>query len=117
MVEPLEFFVQGSSLEPYNVRIRRVGERILATCTCKAGIMRQLCKHRIRILQGDSQGLVSGNLEQVLNMPSFLEGTVVLNAIRQIARLEEEVEEAKRILARAKEALAKSFYESASLIV
>ena len=63
-------------------------------------------------MQGDSQGLVSGNLEEVRNMPSFLEGTIVLTAIHEIARLEEQVEEAKRALVRAKESLAKSFYDS-----
>jgi hypothetical protein len=109
MVEPLEFFVQGSSSEPYSVRIIKLGERVLATCTCKAGIMRQLCKHRIRIMQGDSQGVISGNLQEIRNMPSFLEGTIVPAAIQEIARLEREAEETKRAVARAKESLAKSF--------
>jgi hypothetical protein len=109
MVEPLEFFVQGSSSEPYAVRILKIGERVFATCTCMAGVMRQLCKHRIRIMQGDSQGVISGNLEEVRKMPSLLEGTIVPAAIREIDRLEEEVEEAKRALLRAKESLAKSF--------
>ena len=84
MVEPLEFFVQGSPSKPYSVRILRLGERVLATCTSQAGIMRQLCKHRIRTMRGDSEGVVSGNLEEVRDMPSFLEGTIFR---QQFARL------------------------------
>lgn len=57
-------------------------------------------------MQGDSQGVISGNLEEVRKMPSLLEGTIVPAAIREIDRLEEE---AKRALLRAKESLAKSF--------
>jgi hypothetical protein len=63
-------------------------------------------------MQGDSERVVSGNFEEVRNMPSFLEGTIVPGAIREIARLEDEVQEAKCALALAKESLAESFYDS-----
>jgi hypothetical protein len=63
-------------------------------------------------MRGDSEGVVSGNLEEVRDMPSFLEGTIVPAAIREIARLGDEVQEAKSALALAKESLAESFYDS-----
>jgi len=63
-------------------------------------------------MQGDSQGVISGNLLEVHNMPSFLQGTIVPAAIQEIARLEREVEEAKRAVTREKESLAKSLSDS-----
>jgi uncharacterized Zn finger protein len=108
MLEPLVFLVQGSSSEPYTVHILRAGARVVATCNCPAGAMGQMCKHRIRIMQGDCQNVVSENLEQVRKMPSYLEGTIIPAAFQEIARLEKELEKAKRSLAQAKDLLAKS---------
>ncbi|PWT77808.1 MAG: hypothetical protein C5B58_16235 [Acidobacteria bacterium] len=68
----------------------------------------QLCKHRVRIMQGDPEGVVSKNLEEVHNMPFFLTGSIVPEALKEIARLEKDAEEAKRAVMRAKQFLADS---------
>lgn len=36
----------------YLVSVERQGDRVLASCTCKAGDFGQLCKHQIGILSG-----------------------------------------------------------------
>jgi hypothetical protein len=58
------------------------------------------------LMQGDLEGVVSENLEEVRNMPFFLAGTVVPKAFEVIALLEKEAEEAKRAVTRVKQSLA-----------
>lgn len=45
--------VQGSSDEPYEVEFNREGDVVVGSCTCKAGLFGQLCKHRVLLLSGD----------------------------------------------------------------
>jgi hypothetical protein len=106
--EPTDFFVQGSAPHPYQVRVMKIQNRLLATCTCQAGVYGQLCKHVTRIINGDTQGVISGNLEEVRNMPAFIEDTVVPGLFQEIKRMEREAESAKLALKKAKNELADS---------
>lgn len=45
--------IQGSSDEPYEVVFEREGEVLIGSCTCKAGLFGQICKHRLLLLSGD----------------------------------------------------------------
>jgi uncharacterized Zn finger protein len=49
----------GSSV--YVVSVERQGDKVLASCTCKAGEFGQLCKHQIGILSGQDDLLASSN--------------------------------------------------------
>ena len=44
---------KSSSGEPYSVQFELEEEKLKVHCTCKAGIMRTDCKHRISLLKGD----------------------------------------------------------------
>ena len=43
----------------YAVSVERQGDKVLASCTCKAGEFGQLCKHQIGILSGQNDLLAS----------------------------------------------------------
>ena len=101
------FLVQGSSPEPYKLLFRRGAANLTARCNCQAGISGMACKHRIRILHGDPEGVVSPNVDQVPLVASWLSGSdveIVLNELQAaVARLEQaklEVSAFKKALAR-----------------
>ena len=57
----LEFLVQGSDPTPYKVTFTIDQGDTKATCTCKAGLIGILCKHRLSLLDGEKGALVSDN--------------------------------------------------------
>ena len=50
--ERMQFLVQGSSAEPYEVTFVQAGKELSASCTCQAGQNGLHCKHRLNILEG-----------------------------------------------------------------
>jgi uncharacterized Zn finger protein len=104
----IAFLVQGSAAEPYEVVFRRRDARNLsAYCTCPAGENGMYCKHRIRILQGMIEGVVSQNVSDVKKVVSWLTGTDVEEALRSVLALEKQAEQIKAALSAAKHSLAR----------
>lgn len=108
-MERLEFFVQGSSSEPYQVVIEKNGVKLNGFCTCAAGSNAQSCKHVMRILSGSSEGIVSGE-DRVALAASWLVGTAVESALNEVASVERKLEAAKVALSQAKKNLAKTLH-------
>jgi uncharacterized FAD-dependent dehydrogenase len=105
--DTLEFLVQGSVAEPYVISFRRRDvKNISAYCTCPAGESGMSCKHRIRILRGLSEGIVSPNTADVSTVAGWLAGSDVETALQTIDGLEKETERLKKALSGAKKALA-----------
>jgi|GEM_PF-7032665 uncharacterized Zn finger protein len=67
----IELTAKSSSGGTYQVTFAMEGERVSARCTCKAGIMGNLCKHRIALLAGDAR--ILANPEQVTDMQRVAE--------------------------------------------
>jgi hypothetical protein len=109
MEEELVFYVQGSATEPYKVTFRRKGNNISAQCTCQAGENGLHCKHRVGILGGSRDGIVSGNEEEVKVVMSWLPGTIIEAAIKAFVEADRQCEESKRALSAAKKRLAIAF--------
>jgi hypothetical protein len=65
------------------------------------------CKHRIRILQGLIEGIVSKNTSDVEKVVAWLAGTDVEEALRTVCALEKEFERAKTALSAAKHVLSR----------
>lgn len=108
-METITFNVQGSSPEPYEVTfVLRSDRNFSAYCSCPAGENGQYCKHRFSILEGTTKGIVSGNLEQVSVVKSWLTGTDVESAISKMRHLETEAEKIKKALTAAKKEVAKA---------
>ena len=106
----IKFLVQGSEEEPYEVIFDKKEGSITATCSCPAGVKGfrgECCKHRTRILRGDSDGIVSANTEDVKIVQGWIVGSDIEIAVQQLSEGEAELERAKRKVAAAKKALAK----------
>jgi len=107
----MEFIVQGSEIEPYQVTLERSGANFNAYCTCAAGANGQYCKQRFRILSGNPEGLVDPDLEKLRLAVDWLAGTAVEAAIDNLAKAEDNLEVAKKTLAKAKKSLAQAMRE------
>lgn len=105
-METIKFKVQGSATEPYVTTFSRAGVKLAAHCSCPAGKVGQLCKHRLNILQGNSIGIVSGNACDVQTVLFWIKGTDVEDALRQLQHAENEFNEAKKQFDAAKKRLA-----------
>lgn len=101
------FLVQGSASEPYNVVFRKDGVNFTARCSCPAGDVGQCCKHRLKIIVGDPDGIVSGNLSDVSAVQNWIAGTDVEQALRDLQDAERKLEEAKQLVSTKKKQLAK----------
>ncbi len=105
------FSVRGSTPDPYTVTITKSGDNITARCTCPAFRNGLHCKHRVRILAGSAEGIVSGNQDQVEVVRSWLPGSDVEKALAELTEAERshattKGEEVKRALGLAKVRLA-----------
>ncbi|MEZ5850389.1 MAG: hypothetical protein R3D68_07045 [Hyphomicrobiaceae bacterium] len=103
----LDFVVRGSSGNDYSVTFARAGNNLTATCTCPAGQAGTHCKHRLDILGGIIDGIVSGNESDVGAITEMLAGTDVETALRELNDAVENEKSAKAIVSRAKKKLAR----------
>jgi len=110
-MESIEFLVQGSAPKPYEVSFSKEGNNLTAHCTCPAGQVGQYCKHRFRILEGKTQGIVSGNESEAQIIKSWLVGTDVESAMIEVKKAESRLEEAKKELSGYKKKLAHSLMD------
>ncbi len=98
----LLFLVQGSAEEPYKTTFKKSESNLTAHCTCPAGQVGQYCKHRFGILKGEVKGIVSGNETDVPTVQSWLPGTDVETALREVEEAEivydREVKKLKKVL-------------------
>lgn len=112
-MQEFAFDVQGSSPSPYRVRFVSEGGQLLGTCTCPAGEIGQMCKHRSAILAGDITAVVAG-ADGVPAVVRLLSGTPLEAAIQAVAAADGEVARAKSALAAAKKQLARVISPGAS---
>ena len=107
-MDRMEFFVQGSEIEPYHVIIEKTGNNLNAYCTCAAGSNGQYCKHRFRILSGNPEAIISPDYVALRQAVDWLAGTDVEAALSTLASAEDSYEKAKRELSLAKKVLAQA---------
>ena len=107
-MDSIIFFVQGSAPDPYKVTFSKEGNNLTAFCTCPAGENGQYCKHRFRILAGDPTAITSGNLEEVKTVASWLAGTDVEGALKQVKDAELLLRKAEKELSKFKKNLARA---------
>jgi len=106
--EEIIFRVQGSAPEPYVVVFKKAGNSLMASCTCAAGEMGQICKHRIGILEGSAEGIVSANQAAVKRIGELLGGTSLEAALSEVRKAEDHLQTAKKELTIAKKKLSQS---------
>jgi len=93
--------VQGSSEEPYTVTVIQLPGALHMNCTCQAGQLMQLCKHRLAILDGDLSAIVSG-ADQLVEFAAMVAGTETKQLHEALLQSERALEQAKRDLTLAK---------------
>lgn len=109
-MEIIKFLIQGSAPEPYELSFKKSGNNIIALCTCPAATNGQHCKHRLSIFSGSSNGIVSGNENQVALVQSWLPGSDIELLLNQLEEAVSAFEKAKNNLATLKKRLARAMY-------
>lgn len=71
----ISFLVQGSSSEPYEIEFVKSEDKLNAYCNCPAGEQGKHCKHRINILSGSEEGIVSNNIDEINTVQKWLANT------------------------------------------
>jgi uncharacterized Zn finger protein len=107
-MEELVFLVQGSSADPYEVTFIKDGTSLTAICTCPAGTYGNFCKHRISILEGNTQTISSDNADQAATVVGWLPGTDVDAALAEMREAEKIANPDKKDLNAAKRKLARA---------
>lgn len=104
-MDRFEFLVRGEAAEPYRVSFRREGRNLSAHCTCPEGQGGKYCDHRINILRGSIESVVSENAADAATVASWLKGTDVDAALQSVIRLEKEARRINQALGEAKQTL------------
>ncbi len=107
-MEELVFLVQGSTTDPYEVTFIKDGASLTALCTCLAGTYGNFCKHRISILDGNTNAISSDNADQAVTVVGWLPGTDVEAALSEMREAEKIADPDKKVLNAAKRKLARA---------
>ena len=107
-MEELVFLVQGSTTDPYEVTFIKDGASLTALCTCPAGTYGNFCKHRISILDGNTNAISSDNADQAVTVVGWLPGTDVEAALSEMREAEEIADPDKKVLNTEKRKLARA---------
>lgn len=110
-MKKIQFYVQGSAAEPYEVTFIKGSRKLTALCTCKAGSYGNVCKHRISILEGQRQAIVAGEESDVITVGEWLAGTDVERALLNVQEAQNRVSDAQAALKAAKKLLAASMLD------
>ena len=102
----INFMVKGSAEDPYEVTFLKSDDNLLVFCTCPAGENRRHCKHRVAIMNGSSNNIVSDNRDEVATVQSWMIGTEVETALRELKNAENGGD--AKVLAAAKSKLARA---------
>lgn len=94
-MKKIVFLVQGSAATPYRLTFTKDNNNMNAFCTCPAGDNGQYCKHRLNILNGLSNNIVSNNKEEVHTIQELLKDTDLEKALFDFYKAEKEFESAK----------------------
>ena len=105
----LEFLVKGSAKEPYEVIFIKDGENLTAICTCPAGTYGNVCKHRVSIIAGNAESVVSDNAADVETIVAWVVGTDVEAALKELRDAETAGTGSTDVLKTAKANLARAF--------
>ena len=110
-IKKIKFKVQGSAFDPYITTFELRGKNLIAHCTCPAGEYGQYCKHRLNILRGNNDNIVSRNKNEVQIIVSWLPGTDVDIALNEMNEAQRNYEYAINQLKKVKKKFAKSLMD------
>lgn len=102
------FMVKGSEDNVYEVLFERVGDSLSVGCTCRAGSLKQMCKHKLQLLSGEYGSLIGDDLKFMEeSLSEMIRGTDIELEVRSysklsmaVANLESDFKKAKKKLSR-----------------
>ena len=87
----------SSSGKPYDVVFSFDNGKLSVTCTCKAGTMNTLCKHRIAFLRGDATMLFDPTqADQLATIITWVEKTEIQTLLSELNQAEDLVLSAQK---------------------
>lgn len=111
-MQSIRFYVQGRSIKPHIVEFTLEGRNLNAHCDCMAGLKGQYCSHRLNILNGIKEGIVSKNAHEVDTVVEWMHDSDIEDALNRFKLIHSEIEfEMQRLhakLAAAKDEIAKA---------
>ena len=103
-----EILSKSSSGNPYTVRFYLREDSISAFCSCPAGDNRKLCKHVIRIMNGDDSILFDPTQKHLLaRIVSHLENTDIPFLVSQLIKSQILLENAEKNVKKTRKTLEK----------
>ncbi len=108
MADELNFFVEGSKGDTYQVTVIRDEKgNLTVTCNCTAGRFGKFCKHKWNVLRGEAE-LISDNFEDMETVNSWMfksdhlreQFLTTAKAIKAVRKAEEEMIEQKKTFAK-----------------
>lgn len=107
-MKEINFQVQGSASEPYNIKISLDGDKLKCICDCPAGSKGIHCKHWMSIFEGKKQKYINLDDSQIEEIRSWLPGSDLEYAWNELEEIKVQEEQIKKELAkRKKEVLSK----------
>lgn len=104
----IEILSKSSSRNPYTVRFYIEENEISAFCSCPAGENRKLCKHVMRIINGDDSILYDSSQKTILDeICSHLQRTSIPSLLSELRESEIFLKKAQKDAKKAKKALEK----------
>ena len=105
---PIEILSISPSGDPYTVKFYIEENTISAFCSCPAGDHRKLCKHVMRMINGDVSTLYDISQKAILNeICSHLQKTTIPSLLSELSESETLLKKAQRNVRNAKENLEK----------
>ncbi|GHV79157.1 hypothetical protein AGMMS49944_09480 [Spirochaetia bacterium] len=86
--------VQGSSPEPYIIKIDL--DNFTISCTCTAAEHGLPCKHRIKILSGENPGIIQGDISLLPKLAQWANGTNIFDIIQTYETAKNELKNAHK---------------------
>ena len=88
---------KSSSGGSYDVSFRHEGGLLFVSCTCKASIYGNLCKHKARLLNGDESILYDrGDAPALREVQKWLSLSSYSNLLAEYDSLKKQIEDAKK---------------------
>lgn len=106
----LEFVIEGSRGDQYQVTFEKEGETLHAFCTCQAGENGLYCKHRFGLMDGSPARLLSDNAGDVERLKAMMAGTELEAAYSRVKEATKAHEATTKALGKAKKDLARAMY-------
>lgn len=108
MIDSVFFFIQGSQDEPYKVVCSWNNGQLKASCGCRAGISRMLCKHVKNIMGGSEKAMVRGDSDDVEMVVGWVAASQLPQLWGDLAVAEADLAAAKKVVKKRKLALSDS---------